>query len=160
MRFLIYIPQLIFGGAEKVLVSFANDLVSRGHSVEILELYEKGYLKPQFDPRVTFDAICSEVYTEKYYASPAQIRKRPWLIGKWLFSKAVGYRRFAEKLAAKRYARRQFDVAVNYLEIESPAFLLEHIQAKKYNGSIPISPIPTILPALTGCSLFGNGWMR
>ena len=36
MRFLIQIPQLIYGGAEKVLVSFANDLVSRGHEVEIL----------------------------------------------------------------------------------------------------------------------------
>lgn len=36
MKFLIYIPQLIFGGAEKVLVSFANDLVHRGHQVEVL----------------------------------------------------------------------------------------------------------------------------
>ncbi|MBQ7345863.1 MAG: glycosyltransferase [Oscillospiraceae bacterium] len=132
MRFLIYIPQLIFGGAEKVLVSFANDLVSRGHKVEILELYEKGYLKPQFDPRVSFDAICSKSYTQKYYASPGQIRKNPFLIGKWLFSKVVGYRRFAEKLAAKRYTGKEFDVAINYLEIESPAFLLDHIHAKKY----------------------------
>jgi len=57
MRFLIHIPQLIFGGAEKVLVSFANDLVSRGHEVEILETYEKGFLKPQFDSRVAFDSI-------------------------------------------------------------------------------------------------------
>ena len=64
MKFLIYIPQLIFGGAEKVLVNFANDLVSRGHQVEVLELYEKGLLKPQFDKRVTFDAICSKTYTE------------------------------------------------------------------------------------------------
>lgn len=60
MRFLIQIPQLIYGGAEKVLVSFANDLVSRGHEVEILESYEKGFLKPQFDSRVTFNAICSK----------------------------------------------------------------------------------------------------
>ena len=59
MTFLIYIPQLIFGGAEKVLVSFANDLVSRGHEVEVIELYERGLLKPQFDSRVRFDAICS-----------------------------------------------------------------------------------------------------
>lgn len=132
MKFLIYIPQLIFGGAEKVLVNFANDLVSRGHEVEVLELYEKGLLKPQFDQRVTFDAICSKAYTEKYYASLAQVRKKPLLIGKLVFSKLVGYRRFAEKLAAKRYAGREFDVAVNYLEIESPAFLLEHIKAKKY----------------------------
>ena len=40
MKILIYIPQLIYGGAEKVLVSFANDLASRGHEVEVLELYE------------------------------------------------------------------------------------------------------------------------
>ena len=132
MKFLIYIPQLIFGGAEKVLVNFANDLVARGHRVEVLELYEKGYLKPQFDPRVTFDAICSKAYTEKYYASPAQIRKNPLLIGKWLFSKVAGYRRFAEKLAAKRYAGKTYDVAINYLEIEPPTFLLDHIRAKKY----------------------------
>ena len=132
MKFLIYIPQLIFGGAEKVLVSFANDLVSRGHEVQILELYEKGLLKPQFDPRVTFDAICSKEYTRKYYASLAQVKKNPFLAGKLVFSKIVGYRRFAEKLAAKRYAGREFDAAINYLEIESPAFLLDHVKAKKY----------------------------
>ena len=132
MKFLIYIPQLIFGGAEKVLVNFANDLVSRGHQVEVLELYEKGLLKPQFDKRVTFDAICSKTYTEKYYASLAQVRKNPLLVGKLVFSKLVGYRRFAEKLAAKRYAEREFDAAINYLEIESPAFLLESVKAKKY----------------------------
>lgn len=132
MKILIYIPQLIFGGAEKVLVSFANELVARGHEVEVLELYEKGLLKPQFDPRVTFDAICSRAYTEKYYASLAQVRRNPLLIGKLVFSKLVGYRKFAEKLAAKRYSDREFDVAINYLEIESPAFLLEHVKAKKY----------------------------
>ena len=132
MKFLIYIPQLIFGGAEKVLVSFANDLVSRGHEVQILELYEKGLLKPQFDPRVTFDAICSKECTRKYYASLAQVKKNPFLAGKLVFSKIVGYRRFAEKLAAKRYAGREFDAAINYLEIESPAFLLDHVKAKKY----------------------------
>lgn len=132
MKFLIQIPQLIFGGAEKVLVSFANDLVSRGHEVEVLEIYEKGLLRDQFSPKVTFHAICSNAYTTKYYASSAQIRKNPLLIGKWLFSKAVGYRRFAEKLAAKHYADKSYDVAINYLEIDAPAFLLEHIRANKY----------------------------
>ena len=132
MKFLIYIPQLIFGGAEKVLVSFANDLVRRGHQVEVLELYEKGLLRPQFDSRVTFDAICSKAYTEKYYASLQQVKEKPWLVGKLAFSKVVGYRRYAEKLAAKRYAGRRFDAAINYLEIESPAFLLEHVQAERY----------------------------
>ena len=82
MKFLIYIPQLIFGGAEKVLVSFANDLVSRGHQVDVIELYERGLLKPQFDSRVRFDAICSTEYTEKYYASLAQIKANPSLKGK------------------------------------------------------------------------------
>lgn len=132
MKILIYIPQLIFGGAEKVLVSFANELVSRGHEVEVLELYEKGMLKPQFDSRVAFDAICSKAYTERYYASLSQVKKNPLLIGKLVFSKIVGYRRFAEKLAARRYSGREYDVAVNYLEIESPAFLLNHVKAKRY----------------------------
>ena len=132
VKFLIYIPQLIFGGAEKVLVSFANELVFRGHEVEVLELYEKGYLKPQFDARVTFDAICSRAYTEKYYASLAQVKKNPMLLGKLVFSKLVGYRKFAEKLAAKRYAAREYDVAINYLEIESPEFLLNYVKANKY----------------------------
>ena len=132
MKFLIYIPQLIFGGAEKVLVSFANDLVSRGHEVEVLETYEKGLLKDQFDPKVKFSAICSKEYTHKYYASPEQIKNNPIKIFKWLFSKLVGYRRFAEKLAAKHFADKSYDVAINYLEIESPAFLLDHVRAKKY----------------------------
>ena len=113
-------------------VSFANELVSRGHQVEILELYEKGLLKPQFDRRVTFSAICSDAYTDKYYASLEQVRKNPLLIGKLVFSKLVGYRRFAEKLAAKRYAQREFDVAINYLEIENPDFLLNHVKAGRY----------------------------
>lgn len=138
MKFLIYIPQLIFGGAEKVLVSFANELVSRGHEVEVLELYERGLLKPQFDPRVTFDAVCSNEYTQKYYASLAQIKATPSLKGKLVgcgklaFSKLVGYRKYAEKLAARRYAGRCFDAAINYLETEPPTFLLDHIKAKKY----------------------------
>lgn len=138
MKFLIQIPQLIFGGAEKVLVSFANELAAHGHDVTILETYEKGYLKPQFDSRVRFDAICSKAYTEKYYASLQDIRSEKNLgrklqkCGKQVFSKIVGYRRFAERLAAKRYAKIRFDVAINYLEIESPLFLIRHVQAKKY----------------------------
>ena len=137
MTFLIQIPQLIFGGAEKVLVSFANDLVARGHCVEILESYEKSLLKDQFDSRVTFHAICSKAYTKKYYASLQEIKQAKGFdklsaCGKQVFSKIVGYRRFAEKLAAKHYAEFEFDVAINYLEIESPAFLLNHIKAKKY----------------------------
>ncbi|MBQ3177160.1 MAG: glycosyltransferase [Clostridia bacterium] len=137
MKFLIQIPQLIFGGAEKVLVSFANDLVKRGHDVEILESYEKGLLLPQFDPRVRFHAICSKEYTRKYYASLQEIRaakgveKIPKLC-KLAFSKVVGYRKFAEKLAAKYYQDKEYDVAINYLEIESPAFLRQNIHAKKY----------------------------
>ena len=138
MKFLIQIPQLIFAGAEKVLVSFANDLVSRGHEVEILESYDRGFLKSQFDPRVTFHCICSKEYTEKYYASLTDIRKEKNLArkaekcAKLAFSKIVGYRRFAEKLTAKYYADKQYDVAINYLEIESPEFLLNAIHAKKY----------------------------
>ena len=138
MKFLIYIPQLIFGGAEKVLVSFANDLVSRGHDVEVLELYEKGLLKPQFDSRVTFGAICSAEYTRKYYASPAQIKAAPSLgekiigCGKLVFSKIVDYRKYAENLAARHYADKHYDVAINYLETEPPTFLLDHVKADKY----------------------------
>lgn len=138
MKFLIQIPQLIFAGAEKVLVSFANDLVARGHEVEILESYDRGYLKPQFDARVKFNCICSKAYTEKYYASLSDIRaeknlaKKLGKCGKLAFSKIIGYRRFAEKLAAKHYADKQYDVAINYLEIESPEFLLNAIHAKKY----------------------------
>ncbi len=137
MKFLIHIPQLIFAGAEKVLVSFANCLVEHGHEVEILETYERGLLKAQFDPRVTFHAICSQAYTQKYYASMAQIRteahplKKLALCGKKAFSVLVGYERFARHLARKHYAHREFDVAINYLESEDPAFILDAIQAKK-----------------------------
>lgn len=138
MKFLIQIPQLIYAGAEKVLVHFANDLVAHGHEVEVLESYDRGYLKPQFDPRVTFHCICSKEYTEKYYASLQDIFQENKLtekakkIGKLAFSKVVGYRKFAEKLAAKYYADKTYDVAINYLEIESPEFLLNHIHANKY----------------------------
>lgn len=137
MKILFFIPQLVVAGAEKALVNFANELVSRGHQVEVLELYERGLLKPQFDERVSFDAICNDEYTEKYYASLAQIKAAGSLkekvvcIGKQIFSKIVGYRRFAEKLAAKRYAGKEYDVAVNYLETESPEFLLNYVRARK-----------------------------
>lgn len=138
MKFLIQIPQLIYAGAEKVLVSFANDLVSRGHEVEILESYDRGYLKPQFDSRVSFHCICSNEYTKKYYASLTEIREEKNLIKKvekctkLIFSKVVGYRKFAEKLSARYYADKQYDVAINYLEIESPDFLRNAIHANKY----------------------------
>ncbi|OUN80294.1 hypothetical protein B5G06_11805 [Flavonifractor sp. An52] len=138
MKFLIQIPQLIFGGAEKVLVSFSNELVARGHEVEILETYEKGLLKTQFDPRVTFHAICSKQYTEKYYASLADIiqeksiPKKLQKCVKKIFSMVVGYQKFAKKLAKKHYKDLQFDVAINYLEIESPEFICTSIRANKY----------------------------
>ena len=138
MTFLIQIPQLIFGGAEKVLISFTKCLVEHGHDVEVLETYERGLLRDQFDPRVHFSAICSKAYTAKYYASLADIRATDNLCQKLKksaklgFSKLVGYRRFAEHLAANRYRNRQFDVAINYLEIESPEFLLNNISAKSY----------------------------
>lgn len=158
MKILIAIPQLIFGGAEKVLVSFSNELVRRGHEVEILELYERGLLKEQFDSRVCFDAICSKAYTRKYYASLEQVKRNPLLIGKLIFSKLVGYRRFAEKLAAKRYAGREFDVAINYLETESPLFLLEHIRAKCYLQWIHIDVANMEHPEDADC--FRDVWSR
>lgn len=138
MKFLIQIPQLIYGGAEKVLVSFANDLVSRGHEVEILESYEKGFLRPQFDSRVTFYAICSKSYARRYYASLEEIISEKNLLKKllkcmkWIFSKCVGYRRFAEKLAIQHYENKYYDIAINYLEIESPQFLRNAVHAGKY----------------------------
>ncbi len=138
MKFLIQIPQLIYGGAEKVLVSFANDLVSRGHEVEILESYEKGFLKPQFDSRVTFNAICSKEYTKRYYASLEEIKEEKNVLKKarkcmkLAFSKVVGYRRFAEYLSKKYYKDKKYDIAINYLEIESPKFLKTAISATKY----------------------------
>ena len=132
MKVLIQIPQLIFGGAEKVLVSFANHLVEQGHQVEVLETYERGRLKDQFDKRVTFSAIFTAEYAKKYYASPAQIKRNPLRLFNWLSGKLVGYEKHGEKLAAKRYVNQEYDVAINYLELQSPAFLLKHIKAKKY----------------------------
>ena len=138
MRFLIQIPQLVFGGAEKVLVNFVNELVMRDHEVEILESYEKGFLKSQFVSKVRFSAICSKEYEQKYYASLSDIKKEKNILkilqkcGKQIFSKIVGYRRFAEYLASKHYKNQYYDVAINYLEIESPKFLLNSVRAKKY----------------------------
>ena len=138
MKFLIHIPQLIYGGAEKVLVNFANCLVENGHYVEILETYEKGYLKPQFDKKVVFNAICSNAYTNKYYSSLNDIKSEKNILikiskcFKLVFSKIVGYRRFAEKLCSKYYSDKKFDVAINYLEIESTDFILNNIKANKY----------------------------
>jgi glycosyltransferase involved in cell wall biosynthesis len=89
-------------------------------------------LADQFDPRVCLDAICSQAYTSKYYVTPAQVRKNPLKVFKWGLCKLRGYRKYAEKLAAKRYVNQEFDVAINYLEIDTPAFLLNHVWAKKY----------------------------
>lgn len=138
MTFLIQIPQLIFGGAEKVLVSFSKCLVEHGHDVEILETYERGLIKEQFDSRVKFSTICGNEYSNKYYASLSDVKaekiftKKFVKFSKLVFSKAVGYRKFAEKLAAKRYKDKHFDVAINYLECDSPEFILNHISADKY----------------------------
>jgi len=138
LKVLIQIPQLIYAGAEKVLVDFANYLNECGHTVEILETYEKGYLKPLFNKGILFNAICSNRYTQKYYASLSQIKKEKnifkkiSLVFKKIFSMVVGYQRFAEHLAKKNYRNKKYDVAVNYLEIESPSFLLNNIKAGKY----------------------------
>lgn len=138
MKFLIQIPQLIYGGAEKVLVNFANYLVDKGHTVEILEIYDRGYLKPQFDNRVKFDVICSNDFTKKYYVSFSEIKSEHNVIKllikiiKKIYITIVGYRRLAERMCSKKYKNKHYDAAINYLETEPPGFLLKYINADKY----------------------------
>lgn len=138
MRFLIHIPQLIYGGAEKVLVDFANYLVSEGHDVEILETYERGLLKNEFNNKIKFNSICSKDFTRKYYVSLDEIRKENRVsqkikkIFKKIFITVVGYERLAHLLATKRYRTQKYDVAINYLETQSPFFCLNSIHADKY----------------------------
>lgn len=138
MKFLIHIPQLIYGGAEKVLVDFANYLVEKGHEVEVLETYERGFLKPQFNSKVTFNSICSNEYTERYYVSFDEILKEKNIIKKIkkilkkIFITIVGYERLAYYFAKKIYKNKDFDVAINYLEIQSPKFCIKNIIANKY----------------------------
>ncbi|EOU1135906.1 glycosyltransferase [Clostridium perfringens] len=138
MKFLIHIPQLIYGGAEKVLVDFANYLVERGHNVEILETYEKGLLKHEFDSSITFDSICSKEFTEKYYVSLENLLSEKNIIQKIkkfikkIFITVIGYERLAKIFANKKYKNKEYDVAINYLEIESPKFIIKSINAKKY----------------------------
>lgn len=138
MKILIHIPQLIYGGAEKVLVDFTNYLVGKGHDVEILETYEKGFLKSEFVEGVKFNAICSKEYTEKYYVSLEDIKKernilkKIKLIAKKVFITCVGYEKLAVRFTKKFYNDKEFDIAINYLETQSPKFILENISAKKY----------------------------
>lgn len=138
MRFLIHIPQLIYGGAEKVLVDFANYLVSEGHDVEILETYERGLLKNEFSNKIKFNSICSKDFTRKYYVSLEEIKKEKRVsqkikkIFKKIFITVVGYERLAHLLATKRYRTQKYDVAINYLEIQSPKFCIKNITANKY----------------------------
>ena len=138
MKILIQKPRLIYGGAEKVLVNFANFLVEKGHEVETLEIYEEGLLKDKFNKNIRFDAICTKEFTRENYVSLADIKseKNPAkLIGK-LIKKlritALGYRKQAEKLCAERYKDKVFDLAINYLETEPPGFLLRYVKAKKF----------------------------
>ncbi|MBO5505503.1 MAG: glycosyltransferase [Clostridia bacterium] len=138
MKILIQIPRLIYGGAEKVLVNFANFLVDKGHQVEILEIYEEGLLKDKFNKNVRFDAICTKEFTRENYVSLADIRseKNPVkIIGKLIKKLRItvlGYRKYAEKLCAERYKGKEYDLAINYLETEPPGFLLRYVKAKKY----------------------------
>lgn len=138
MKFLIHIPQLIYGGAEKVLVDFANYLVEKGHEVEIIETYERGLLKPEFNEKVIFNSICSNKYTEKYYVSFDEILKEKNILKKLkkvlkkIFITIVGYERLAYFFAKKIYKNKSFDVAINYLEIQSPKFIINSIKANKY----------------------------
>ena len=138
MKFLIHIPQLIYGGAEKVLVDFTNYLVEKGHEVEIVETYERGFLKSEFDAKVTFNSICSNKYTEKYYVSFEEILKEKnifkklKMIFKKIFITIIGYERLAYYFAKKVYKNKKFDVAINYLETQSPNFIIKSIRANKY----------------------------
>lgn len=138
MKFLIHIPQLIYGGAEKVLVDFANYLVEKGHEVQIIETYERGLLKSEFNSKVVFDSICSKEYTTKFYVSLDDILKERNIIKKIqkifkkIFITLAGYERLASILAKKRYKDKKFDVAINYLETQSPKFIIKCINANKY----------------------------
>lgn len=138
MKFLIHIPQLIYGGAEKVLVDFANYLVEKGHEVEVVETYERGFLKSEFNAKVTFNSICSNQYTKKYYVSFDEILKEKNIfkklkkILKKIFITIVGYERLAYYFAKKKYKNKKFDVAINYLETQSPKFIIKSIKANKY----------------------------
>lgn len=138
MKFLIHIPQLIYGGAEKVLVDFANYLVEKGHEVHIIETYERGLLKSEFNSKVVFDSICSKEYTNKFYVSLDDILKEKNIIKKIqkvfkkIFITIAGYERLATILAKKRYKGKEFDAAINYLETQSPNFIIKCINSNKY----------------------------
>lgn len=138
MKFLIHIPQLIYGGAEKVLVDFANYLVEKGHEVEIIETYEKSLLKLEFNPKVKFDSICSKEYTAIFYVSlddilkEKNILKKIQKVFKKIFITIAGYERLATFITKKRYKDKEFDVAINYLETQSAKFIIKSINAKKY----------------------------
>lgn len=51
---------------------------------------------------------------------------------KKVFITVIGYERLAKFLAKRKYKDKKYDVAINYLEIESPEFIINTIYAKKY----------------------------
>lgn len=137
MKILIHIPKLVFGGAEKVLVDFSRLLVDKGHEVEVIETYEGGPLLNMLDSRVKKSAICSKAYTDKFYVSFEEIKSENNVIKlcekiiKKLFIQIVGYERLAYRLKRKEFKNKQYDVAINYLELESAKFCTEIVQSRK-----------------------------
>lgn len=137
MKILIHIPKLVFGGAEKVLVDFSKLLVDKGHEVEVIETYEGGPLLDMLDSRVKRSAICSKEYTDRFYVSFEEIRAEKNIIKlckkviKKFFIKIVGYERLAYYLKRKEFKNNLYDVAINYLELESAKFCTEIVESRK-----------------------------
>lgn len=102
------------GGAEKILVNLANDMVSNGFDVTVQTLIDKGPLKDRLDKRVHYKTA---IKSKNRYVHSIKLK---------LWSKLL-----SPAFLHKRYVKGSYDYEVAFLE-GMPTKIISASKAKKY----------------------------
>jgi glycosyltransferase involved in cell wall biosynthesis len=93
MKILFLARQLNIGGAERQLVTLANDLAARGHEIVIASYYPGGALSKKLDPRVRLLSMGKRSRWDLLYLYVRLIRvmwqERPDVLHGWMLTQNV-----------------------------------------------------------------------
>ena len=97
------ITSLTLGGAERVLVDMANELIKSGkYDITIFTIYSGGELEKQLSPKVSIQSIYNKPYNQLSKIKQKIIAPLSILIGK--------------SIIYKKYIKNKYDVEIAFLE--------------------------------------------
>ena len=125
-KVLLHYPVLNAGGAERSTLRLLAGLADRGCEVHLVLTVAGGQLEPQIDPRVTVHHLRDTVGN-----LPARVSG---MASAWRFATGIvqwSRGRLQQAWRSRRFAGMRFDAAIAGLHGLSPAFICDHVDARR-----------------------------